>query len=79
MRGNKMDDSLFNLLRLVFFFIFMSVSFKALMASRIEEMFKKNALWQIQLMTIFLSIIIGYLLSEALVSLMEMTYTLAGM
>ena len=73
-----MDERLFDLLRLSFFFIFMTVTFKIFMASRIEEMFKKQAIWQIQLFILFLTIIMAYLLSDTLVSLMEMTYGLLG-
>ena len=69
---------MFDLLRLLLFFVFLFVSLKILTASFIEKMFKKSAIWQIQLFIIFVSIIMAYLLSEAIVSLMETTNQLLG-
>ena len=69
---------MFDLLRLLLFFVFLLVFLKILTASLIEKMFKKSAIWQIQLFIIFVSIIMAYLLSEAIVSLMETTNQLLG-
>ena len=69
---------MFDLLRLLLFFVFLLVSLKILTASLIEKMFKKSAIWQIQLFIIFVGIIMAYLLSEAIVSLMETTDQLLG-
>ena len=69
---------MFDLLRLLLFFVFLFVTLKILTASLIEKMFKKSAIWQIQLFVIFISIIMAYFLSEAIVSLMETTDQLLG-
>ncbi len=66
------------ILKIFLFFLFLFVSLKILTASLIEKMFKKSAIWQIQLFIIFMSIIMAYLLSEAIVSLMETTNQLLG-
>ena len=66
------------ILKIFLFFLFLFVSLKILTASLIEKMFKKSAIWQIQLFIIFMSIIMAYLLSEAFVSLMETTNQLLG-
>ena len=68
----------FDVLRLVFFFIFLLVSLGIFTASTIERFFKRNAIWQIQLFIIFSSIIMAYLVSESIVSLMETTFQLLG-
>ena len=66
------------ILKIFLFFLFLFISLKILTASLIEKMFKKSAIWQIQLFIIFMSIIMAYLLSEAIVSLMETTNQLLG-
>ena len=69
---------MFDALRLALFFIFLFVTLKILTATEIERLFKKYAIWQIQLFIIFTCIIMAYLLSEAIVSLMETTFQLLG-
>jgi uncharacterized membrane protein YwzB len=73
-----MPESLFNILESLLFFIFLGLSFKALMASRIPEMFIKGAIWQIQIVTIFLSLALSYLVTQALMRLIEISTSFIG-
>ena len=73
-----MEDSIFSILRLSFFFIFLFVSLNILNATNIERFFRRSTIWQIQLFIIFSSIIMAYLVSESIVSLMETTFQLLG-
>jgi uncharacterized membrane protein YwzB len=73
-----MPESLFNILESLLFFIFLGLSFKALMASRIPEMFIKGAIWQIQIVTIFLSLALAYLVTQALMRLIEISTSFIG-
>lgn len=69
---------MFDILRLALFFIFLYINLNILTASNIEKFFKRQAIWQIQLFIIFSSIIMAYLVTEAIVSLMETTFQLLG-
>jgi len=73
-----MPESLFNILESLLFFIFLGLSFKALMASRIPEMFIKGAIWQIQIVTIFLSLALAYLVTQSLMRLIEISTSFIG-
>jgi len=73
-----MPESLINILEALFFFIFLGLSFKALMASRIPEIFIKGAIWQIQIITIFLSLAIAYLVTQAVIRLIEISTSYIG-
>ena len=73
-----MPESLFNILESLLFFIFLGLSFKALMASRIPEMFIKGAIWQIQIVTIFMSLALAYLVTQALMRLIEISTSFIG-
>jgi uncharacterized membrane protein YwzB len=73
-----MPESLFNILESILFFVFLGLTFKALMASRIPEMFIKGAIWQIQIVTIFLSLALAYLVTQALMRLIEISTSFIG-
>jgi uncharacterized membrane protein YwzB len=73
-----MPESLFNILESILFFVFLGLSFKALIASRIPEMFIKGAIWQIQIVTIFLSLALAYLVTQALMRLIEISTSFIG-
>jgi uncharacterized membrane protein YwzB len=73
-----MPESLFNILESLLFFIFLGLSFKALMASRIPEMFIKGAIWQIQIVTIFMSLALAYLVTQSLMRLIEISTSFIG-
>ncbi len=61
------------ILELILFFIIFPIMFKILMAMHIPQIFKKYAVWQIQLFIIFSSIILAYLFSRAIVHLIELS------
>ncbi len=73
-----MPESLFNILESILFFVFLGLSFKALMASRIPEMFIKGAIWQIQIVTIFMSLALAYLVTQSLMRLIEISTSFIG-
>ena len=71
-----MPEPLLAILEIVLFFILFPVMFKILMVMHIPTMFKKYAVWQIQLFTIFTTIILTYLLTRALIHLIELSITI---
>ncbi len=73
-----MNTNLINILEVFLFFIFLGVSFKALMATRIQSMFLRGAIWQIQIITIFLSLALAYLVTQAVIRLIEISTSLVG-
>ena len=73
-----MPETLINVLEAILFFIFLGLSFKALMASRIPEMFIKGAIWQIQIITIFLSLALAYLVTQSVIRLIEISTSFLG-
>ncbi len=73
-----MPETLLNILEVFLFFIFLGVSFKALMATRIQSMFLRGAIWQIQIITIFLSLALAYLVTKAVIRLIEISTSLVG-
>lgn len=60
------------ILEFFLFFLFFGISFKALMAVDIGQFFLKNAIWQMQIVTIFTALIMGYLMSRLLMHLIEL-------
>jgi uncharacterized membrane protein YwzB len=73
-----MNTNLINILEVFLFFIFLGVSFKALMATRIQSMFLRGAIWQIQIITIFLSLALAYLVTQAVIRLIEISTSFVG-
>jgi len=73
-----MLHSLINIFESIIFFVFLGLSFKALMASRIPEMFIKGAIWQIQIVTIFMSLALAYLVTQSLMRLIEISTSFIG-
>ena len=64
------------LIELILFFIIFAVTFKAMMSLDITKAFHKGAVWQIQIIYIFLSIGLAYLVSSGLYRLIELTHRL---
>ena len=58
------------------FFIILGVSFKALMAFDIAKHFFKGAIWQMQITVIFLSIALSYLVTAAIMRLIQISLNL---
>jgi uncharacterized membrane protein YwzB len=73
-----MNSNLINILEVFLFFIFLGVSFKALMATRIQSMFLRGAIWQIQIITIFFSLALAYLVTQAVIRLIEISTSFVG-
>jgi uncharacterized membrane protein YwzB len=57
---------------LFLFFIIFAVTFKALMKLDIAPYFQKGAIWQIQVIYVFLSIALTYLVTSALMNLIRL-------
>jgi uncharacterized membrane protein YwzB len=64
---------------LILFFILFPLTFKAMMAADISSIFKKGAIWQIQIIYIFISIGLAYLVTRGLMRLIELTSIIAGL
>lgn len=56
------------------FFILLAVTFKAIMTADITKIFQKGAIWQIQITYIFISIALAYLVTKALMNLIDMSF-----
>jgi uncharacterized membrane protein YwzB len=63
---------------LILFFIIFPITFKAMMAADISSIFKKGSVWQIQIIYIFISIGLAYLVTRGLMRLIELTSIIAG-
>ncbi len=55
------------------FFIILAVTFKAVMTADITKVFQKGAIWQIQIVYIFFSIALSYLVTKALMNLIDLS------
>ncbi len=56
------------------FFIMLAVTFKAIITADITKIFQKGAIWQIQIIYIFLSIALAYLVTKALMNLIDISF-----
>jgi len=73
-----MDPIALAIFEALLFFVLLAVTFKAVMEIEIAKHFRKGAIWQIQLFTIFLSIGLGYLVLAAVMNLIHITLELFG-
>ena len=64
-----MDPIQSAILELILFFIIFPVTFKAMMSVDITPYFKKGAIWQMQIIYIFISLALAYLVVQALMQL----------
>lgn len=69
-----MIDTIMDFWFLIMFFTLIPLNFRALMAIDFSKMFRYNSTWQIRLITVFLSIIISFLVSFALVYSFKILY-----
>ncbi len=69
-----MDPITLGLFETLLFFIILGVTFKALMMMDITKLFQKGAIWQMQITVIFLSISIAYLVTKALMNLIDISF-----
>lgn len=60
------------ILEFLLFFLFFGVTFKALMSVDISKVFLKNALWQMQILTIFIALALAYLVNQAVIGLITL-------
>lgn len=60
----------------IWFFVFLipliPICFRALMALDFSKMFKPNAIWQIRLLVLLLSVIIAFLFSYAMYTIVKL-------
>lgn len=66
-----LDPSVFYILRIVLFFISTFFIFRALQAVDLAKLFRANSTDQIRLLFVVVSFILGFLFTDALVSLFE--------
>lgn len=69
-------DLTLNILYFVFFLISALIFLKLLMSSNIEKFFKQGKIFEIRLMTLFLSFILAFLFSSSIVKLIETVYNI---
>ncbi len=69
-----MDPITLGLFETLLFFIILGVSFKALMTMDITKIFQKGAIWQMQITVIFFSIAMAYLVTKALMNLIDISF-----
>lgn len=72
-----MEEKYLYIMQLTLFFVMLPITFKALMSLRIEELFKKNHIWQIQVMFIIFSVILSYFFVDALMGLVRLSLGVA--
>ena len=66
------------IVELLMFFIVFPVTFKAMMAVNIAKHFQRGAIWQIQIMTIFISVVLSYLFVRAIMHMIELSTIIFG-
>ncbi len=69
-----MDPLSLAIIEAAFFFIALGLSFKALMKMDLAKHFEQGAIWQIQIIYIFLAIALAYLVSRALINLIDISF-----
>ncbi|GEM_PF-550159 len=65
-------QQLLDIFEVLFFFLILAVTFKAFMRLDITKHFQKGAIWQIQIVYIFTSIALSYLVLKAFMNLIEL-------
>jgi len=55
------------------FLIFFLIAFFVIIATRLEELFKKGSIWQIRVAQIIIAVLVAYLLATAIMSLVNST------
>ncbi len=68
-----MDPFFATLMELLLFFVIFPVTFKAMMAVDLAKHFHKGAVWQIQIITIFLSLALSYLVTRTFAWLIDLS------
>jgi uncharacterized membrane protein YwzB len=71
-----MDPLIKNILELLLFFISFPFLLKWFNATRFEELFKKGRIQEIQVLYIVTVIIVAYLLSTALVNILDLSVSI---
>ncbi|MFP4286314.1 MAG: DUF1146 family protein [Candidatus Izemoplasmataceae bacterium] len=66
-----MDILQTSITELFLFFLVFAITFKAMMKLELTQYFQKGAIWQIQVIYIFLSIALTYLVSSAIMNLIR--------
>ena len=69
-------DLTLNILYFAFFLISSLIFLKILMVSNIDKFFKQGKVFEIRLMTLFLSFILAFLFSSSIVKLIETMYNI---
>lgn len=68
-----MEYQILNMLEFILFFIFLGLTLKVLSKSKIPRMFDKGSLWQIKVIIVFFGISLAYLVSTAIIRLMQIS------
>ncbi len=71
-----MNPNAIVIIEALMFFVVLGVTFKALMSFDITKHFHKNAIWQMQITVIFASIALSYLVTKALMTLIQISLNL---
>lgn len=73
-----MDLFLLGIFEMLLFFILLALSFNALMRIDISKHFQKGAIWQMQVVYVFIAISLSYLVLKAIMNLIDIMYRLIG-
>ncbi len=65
-------QQLLDIFEVLLFFLILAVTFKAFMSLDITKHFRKGSVWQIQIVYIFASIALSYLVLKAFMNLIEL-------
>ncbi|MBQ8292598.1 MAG: DUF1146 domain-containing protein [Bacilli bacterium] len=69
-------DQIFSILFFGIFLISMFVFMKILLATNLEKIFKQGKIFEIRITYLFLTVILSYLFSNALIELMKAMYNI---
>ena len=69
-------DRTLDILEFFLFFLFFGLTFKALMSVDSGKLFFKNALWQMQIITILSALALAYLVNQALMRLITLALSI---
>ncbi len=68
-----MDQMFFDMFEAILFFVLLGITFQAMMRLDITKYFQKGAVWQMQIIYIFLSIGLSFLVLQAVMNLINIT------
>ena len=68
-----LDINVYNLVYTSVFLVIFVISYVIIIATRLESLFKQGKVWEIRVAQIFLALIIAYLVTQGIMSLVNST------